>query len=242
MDAAARAIRALELGPSGVHQQRPVSLAGPFDQTTFEPEAFAGFCAPDRRARRRRRPGEKPSPGGLAAADELLLHCLLFLADGETTHSPSSRDLAEFQGISAIILGCPTYMGSVSADMKRFMELTSRKYLDQAWSNKVAAGFTNSGGYAGDKLSTLMAMAVFAAQHGMTWVSLGLATGCARHDDNIESALNAIGAYLGAVSRSPVDVDASHGLTPGDRETGIHMGTRVARVTAQFIRGRTASG
>lgn len=149
--------------------------------------------------------------------------------------------MGELDQADAIIMGCPTYMGSLSADMKRFMELTSRTYLDQAWSNKIAAGFTNSGGYAGDKLSTLMAMAVFAAQHGMTWVSLGLATGCAARDDDIDSARNATGAYLGAVSRSPVDVDADHGLTRGDHETGVHLGTRVAEMAAQFIRGRMAS-
>ena len=146
----------------------------------------------------------------------------------------------EIDQADAIIMGCPTYMGAVSAEMKKFMELTSRKYLEQAWSNKIAAGFTNSGGYAGDKLSTLMAMAVFAAQHGMTWVSLGLTTGCAARDDDIDSARNATGAYLGAVSRSPVDVDADHGLTQGDHETGVHLGTRVAEMTSQFIRGRMA--
>ncbi|SFT75215.1 flavodoxin family protein [Sedimentitalea nanhaiensis] len=147
----------------------------------------------------------------------------------------------EIDQADAIIMGCPTYMGSVSADMKRFMELTARKYQTQAWSDKIASGFTNSGGYAGDKLSTLMTMAVFAAQHGMTWVSLGLPTGFAMRSDVVDTALNATGAYLGAVSRSPVDVDAEHGLTKGDHDTGVHLGTRVAEITARFIRGRTHS-
>ena len=147
--------------------------------------------------------------------------------------------MEEIDRADAIIMGCPTYMGTVSADMKKFMELTSGKYLEQAWSNKIAAGYTNSGGYAGDKLSTLMAMVVFAAQHGMTWVSLGLATGCAARHDDIDSARNATGAYLGAVSRSPVDVDADHGLTQGDRETGVHLGIRVAEMAARFIPRRT---
>ena len=35
------------------------------------------------------------------AGTEYALHCLLFLTEGETAHSPSSRDLAEFQGISS---------------------------------------------------------------------------------------------------------------------------------------------
>ena len=47
------------------------------------------------------------------AGTEYALHCLLFLADGETTHSPSSRDLAEFQGISA------SYVAKIFTSLER---------------------------------------------------------------------------------------------------------------------------
>ncbi len=45
------------------------------------------------------------------------------------------------------------------------------------WRNKVAAGFTNSGAQNGDKLHSLISMALFAAQHGMLWVGLDLKPG-----------------------------------------------------------------
>jgi multimeric flavodoxin WrbA len=62
----------------------------------------------------------------------------------------------------AIIFGAPTYMGSASAAFKAFMEATAAFYLAQPWRDKLAAGFTNSGCLCGDKLNTLLQMAVFA--------------------------------------------------------------------------------
>ena len=45
-----------------------------------------------------------------------------------------------------IIFGSPTYMGSVSADFKRFMDSSSKRWRDRIWQGKLAAGFANSGG------------------------------------------------------------------------------------------------
>ena len=44
----------------------------------------------------------------------------------------------------AIIMGCPTYMGSASAPFKAFMDASSKVWSEQAWQGKLAAGFTNS--------------------------------------------------------------------------------------------------
>ncbi len=55
----------------------------------------------------------------------------------------------------AIIFGCPTYMGSLSAAMKLFMEQSSKRWLARTWQGKFAAGFTNGGGVSGDKLAVL---------------------------------------------------------------------------------------
>jgi multimeric flavodoxin WrbA len=69
----------------------------------------------------------------------------------------------------AIIFGAPTYMGSASAGFKAFQDATSTAVLAKgfAWKDKIAAGFTNSGARSGDKLATLIQIALFAAQHGM---------------------------------------------------------------------------
>ena len=45
------------------------------------------------------------------------------------------------------------------------------------WKDKIAAGFTNSGSRSGDKLATLIQLALFAARHGMHWINLGLPPG-----------------------------------------------------------------
>jgi len=74
----------------------------------------------------------------------------------------------------AIVFGSPTYMGSVSAKMKAFMEETSKHWAALKWRDKIAGGFTNSASQSGDKLNTLTDFVIFAMQHGMIWVGLDL--------------------------------------------------------------------
>mgnify|MGYP003418822280 FL=1 len=54
-----------------------------------------------------------------------------------------------------IVMGCPTYMGSLTAALKQFMEASSKRWLARTWQGKMAAGFTNGGGLSGDKLAVL---------------------------------------------------------------------------------------
>ena len=84
---------------------------------------------------------------------------------------------AEAVAADAIVFGAPTYMGSLSAAFKTFMEASSRVWGAQGWQDKLAAGFTCSASQSDDKLNALQQLAVFAAQHGMLWVSLGLLPG-----------------------------------------------------------------
>jgi len=136
----------------------------------------------------------------------------------------------------AIIFGAPTYMGSVSAEFKKFMEATSELWFIQTWKNKLAAGFTNSASLNGDKLSSLMELAVFAAQHSMIWVSLGLLP--ANNSKSQRNDLNRMGSYLGAMAQSDSDVGADAAPPPGDLETAKHLGRRVAETAARFSGGR----
>jgi alkylhydroperoxidase/carboxymuconolactone decarboxylase family protein YurZ len=55
-----------------------------------------------------------------------------------------------------------------------FKDSTKPAWRELKWGNKIAAGFTNSGAQNGDKLSPLVSMALFAAQHAMIWVGLDL--------------------------------------------------------------------
>src|SRR5258707_15056928 len=78
-------------------------------------------------------------------------------------------------GADAIIMGAPTYMGSLSAPFKAFMDVTSHlQYVEKRWEGKVAAGFTNGASRGGDKQNSLVQLMTFAAQHQMHWVNLGL--------------------------------------------------------------------
>ena len=103
-------------------------------------------------------------------------------------------------GADALIFGTPTYMGTVSAEFKAFMDKTSLFWANQPWKDKLAAAFTNSGSQHGDKLNTLVSLMVFAAQHGMNWINLGLLPG---HNSSKGSAeeLNRFGGFLGAIQR-----------------------------------------
>ncbi|WP_396331472.1 flavodoxin family protein [Burkholderia anthina] len=146
---------------------------------------------------------------------------LVAVADGEIPWDTLAAS-------DAIIFGSPTYNGSISARLKQFMEDSTRAaWIPQTWRNKIAAGFTNSGAQHGDKLNSLMTMALFAAQHGMIWVGLDLFAGRTPDDHN------RIGGWLGAMAQSD---DVSPELSPigSDLETAAHLGQRVAELAARF--------
>ncbi len=128
----------------------------------------------------------------------------------------------------AIVFGCPTYMGSVSATFKAFMESSGVAWGTQRWKDKLAAGFTNAGGLSGDKVNCLIDIAMFAAQHSMIWVSQGLF-----YDD---TGINRMGSWLGMQAQSD---DGPPDQTPPaeDRRTAELFGERVARATVRWARG-----
>ncbi|OGB86778.1 MAG: NADPH-dependent FMN reductase, partial [Burkholderiales bacterium RIFCSPLOWO2_12_FULL_67_210] len=133
----------------------------------------------------------------------------------------------------AIIMGSPTYMGSVSWQFKKFADASSKPWFSQQWKDKIAAGFTNSAGMNGDKLSTLHYLFTLAMQHGMIWVSQGLMpsnTKAAQRND-----VNYLVSYSGAIAQSPSDAGANE-MLPGDLETARLLGQRVAATAARFVK------
>ena len=133
----------------------------------------------------------------------------------------------------AIIFGAPTYMGSASAHFKAFMESTAMFYLAQPWRDKLAAGFTNSGCLCGDKLNTLLQMAVFAAQHSMIWVGLDVLP--ARSGSGLfDGQLNRLGSSLGAMAQSNVEQSPEDAPPLEDRCTAACLGERVARLAERM--------
>lgn len=139
----------------------------------------------------------------------------------------------------AIIFGAPTYMAGPSAAFKTFLEATSHSVFAKgfAWKDKVAAGFTNSGSRSGDKLATLIQIALFAAQHGMHWVNLGLPP-ANNSSTGSDIDLNRLGFFLGAGAQSNIDQGPDLAPPESDLATARHLGRRVAEVTLQLVRGR----
>lgn len=121
-----------------------------------------------------------------------------------------------------IVMGCPTYMGSLTSVLKQFMEASSKRWLARTWQGKIAAGFTNGGGLSGDKLAVLQQINLFAMQHGMLWAGLPfMPTGRSSSD------INRMSSFLGLMTQSD---NASVEVTPpeGDLETARKFGEYLA--------------
>ncbi|WP_104513297.1 flavodoxin family protein [Acinetobacter indicus] len=117
-----------------------------------------------------------------------------------------------------LVMGCPTYMGSLTSSLKQFMEQSSKRWLVRSWQGKIAAGFTNGGGLSGDKLAVLQQINLFAMQHGMLWSGLPfMPSGRSPHD------INRMSSFLGLMTQSD---NASVEVTPpeGDLETAVKFG------------------
>ncbi|MGW1726670.1 flavodoxin family protein [Streptomyces sp. NPDC002306] len=146
---------------------------------------------------------------------------------------------AQLDASDAIIFGSPTYMGTASGAFHQFAEATSKRWFVHSWKDKLAAGFSNSGAKSGDKLHTLQYFAVLAAQHGMTWVNLGLKPGW-NSSTGSEDDLNRLGFYLGAGAQTHTD----HGpeeVHKADIATAQYLGQRVAEQARIYAAGRAAA-
>ena len=131
----------------------------------------------------------------------------------------------------AIILGSPTYMGSVSWQFKKFADASSKVWFTQGWKDKLFAGFTNSAAMNGDKSSTLTYLFTLAMQHGGLWISQGAMPSSSKAAQRND--LNYLGGYSGAIAQSPTDAGANEMLT-GDLDTARVFGKRVRDAAARF--------
>lgn len=161
----------------------------------------------------------------------------LYKADDLAT--PESGPWDELNAADAIIFGAPTYMGSASAQMKQFMDASSKSWFTDAWKDKIAAGFTNSGALAGDKSSTLSQFATLAGQHGMVWVNFGMKPGFNASAHEFAGALNRAGHATGLATQALTDLSAEDGPDAADLKTAELFGERVAEATKRWVRGKS---
>ncbi len=131
----------------------------------------------------------------------------------------------------AIIMGSPTYMGTVSWQFKKFADASSKPWFTQAWKDKVFAGFTNSASMNGDKLSTLHYLFTLAMQHSGIWVGTGMLPSNSKAAQRND--INYVASFSGAMAQTPSDASPDEMLA-GDLETARLFGQRVAAVSARF--------
>ena len=131
----------------------------------------------------------------------------------------------------AIIMGSPTYMGSVSWQFKKFADASSRPWFTQQWKDKVFAGFTNSATMNGDKLSTLHYLFTLAMQHSGIWVGTGMMPSNSKAAQRND--VNYVGSFSGAMMQTPSDASVDE-VVAGDLETARQFGERVALVARQL--------
>ncbi|MFP7753078.1 flavodoxin family protein [Thermodesulfobacteriota bacterium B35] len=159
-----------------------------------------------------------------------------------TTTEATDR-LDELDKADGIIFGCPTYMGNISAEMKKFQEAAVVKWFSQSWKDKIAGAFTNSSSFSGDKLNTLLGLVVIAMQQGMIYVGTGMFP-AANEPESMNStqgpgpeAQNRVGSFIGPMAAS-FQVDPPAAPPAGDIATAEAYGRRIAGITLQFVRGR----
>jgi NAD(P)H dehydrogenase (quinone) len=151
------------------------------------------------------------------------------LQDADIQNGRWKNDAAvkELSAADAIVFGTPTYMGGYSAQMKAFIDGCSGVWYQQQWKDKLAAGFTHSGGLSGDKLNTLQGLMVNAMQHGMLWVGPGLMV-----EGTAPSSVNRLSSFSGAMAQS----DGPAPVNDGDVKTAAALGKRVAGAAARWAK------
>ena len=145
----------------------------------------------------------------------------------------SDAQWAQLDAADAIIMGSPTYMGSVSWQFKKFADASSKAWFTQKWKDKLFAGFTNSATMNGDKLSTLHYLFTLAMQHSGIWAGTGMMPSNSKAAQRND--VNYVGSFSGAMMQTPSDASVDEVL-PGDLETARLFGERIAAVAARLGR------
>jgi NAD(P)H dehydrogenase (quinone) len=138
--------------------------------------------------------------------------------------------VASLNSADAIIFGSPTYMGGVAAQFKAFVDGASSAWAQQLWKDKIAGGFTHSGGLSGDKQGTLIYLSINAAQHSMIWVGAG--------EMSQPNGVNRLGSSTGVMGQAVPDFSGTKTveLDPGDRLSCELYGQRIAAAVDRWTK------
>lgn len=138
----------------------------------------------------------------------------------------TSQDLID---ADVVVAGCPTRMGTMSAEMKRFIDGLSALWRAGAFEDKVGAAFTTASTPHGGHEMTLMSLAVAMTHLGMVIASPGYTAAI------FEDA----GSPYGATATSKVK-GVRMRPSEADLAAAEALGRRAARVGQLLRRGREA--
>ena len=132
----------------------------------------------------------------------------------------------KLRSADAIVLGSPTYMGTVAAQLKAVIDGLGGEWFKLSFKDKIAGGFTHSSSPSGDKVSTLQYMALHATQHMMHWVGNG--TMPARYTGE-DHERNFLGGFVGVMAQQNPEEgkDADASIAEGVRGDCIAYGERI---------------
>lgn len=144
----------------------------------------------------------------------------------------AEQSLSLLHESDTIVFGSPTYFGNVSSGFKRFMEITGSFWYKQLWKDKLAAGFTTSSTTSGDKLNTLNAIFLFAAQHSMHWINLGVLPRFL--NDQQTDGQNRLASYIGLMTQSDNSTTQVSRVHDSDQLTAELFAERILKTTLQL--------
>ncbi len=144
--------------------------------------------------------------------------------------------LDEITASDGVIFGAPTYMGDVSGVFKVFADATSKAFATGTWQDKLAAGFTVSASFSGDKLHALSSLSILAAQHGMNWINLGIPAPSVPAAERGPDTINRVGSFIGLAAQAD-NIAADVSPPSGEHETARLLGLRVGLAARRWARG-----
>lgn len=76
--------------------------------------------------------------------------------------------------VDGIVFGILIYMGGLSWQFKKFVDVSSKFWYVQVWKDKIVVGFINFVMFNGDKQGMMQYLYMLSQQYGMIWVGMGL--------------------------------------------------------------------
>ncbi|WP_116963834.1 flavodoxin family protein [Fastidiosibacter lacustris] len=174
-----------------------------------------------------------------AMAEAVKKGVLKHIKDVDMVFADANTNVEVLDQYDGILFGSPTYMGTVSGGFKQFMDKSSSRWAVSAWKDKFAGGFTSSNSTNGDKLNTLMTLFIFACQHKMNWISLGINNQSSepQYDRGDVDCINRFGSNIGAMAQS----EQCRIENSGDLRTAELYGERFATFILQTSNAPTCT-